>query len=285
MVVLSYSKMHGQSFEFNELVSFEYSLVPSVGETEARMFNLSFTTKKATEIGLIGLSLSYSNHQFSFFEVDNDLENSLEVFHIVEPRFFYSGSIKNNWSLNISMSPILSSSLINDITNEDLIYNGKITISKDWYNNKNFNSFTLGIGRGQILGEPQFFPIISFNKEIGERLSYSLGFPKSGLWYLVNERNLIHLRGMLSGIYANTSATTIFNGDQIQHTKLKFSGLDIGLEHIYRLQPNISATTRIGFLSNNSLELLDSNQNLVYNFEPNGSAYLTMGIKYNLNKK
>lgn len=285
MVVLSYSKIHSQSYEFNKLTSFEYSLVPSIGDADAKMFNLSFTVEKATEIGLIGLSMTYSNYQFSFFHFPRNLENSLDIFHIIEPRFFYNGNFENNWSFNISMSPILSSNFINEITNEDLIYNGRITVSKEWYTNENFNSFTLGLGRGQVFGEPQFFPIISFKKEIGEKFNYSLGFPESGIRYAANERNLIHLRGTLSGIYTNNSTTIIYNGDQMEHTKFKFNGLDIGIEYIYRLQPNISTITRIGFLTNNSLELQDSNQNVVYNFQPNESAYFTMGIMYNVNKK
>ncbi|MEM7486056.1 MAG: DUF6268 family outer membrane beta-barrel protein, partial [Bacteroidota bacterium] len=133
------------------------------------------------------------------------------------------------------------------------------------------------------LGQPQFLPIINYNLLIEDKWNISLGFPETRLERKINERNIISTNASASGSYSNVSSSILFNGiDSLTNTKLVFNDFDFGLEYLYRIQPNFTASMKSGYSLVENFSIQDKEDEIRYNFEPNGSIYFSMGLKYNL---
>lgn len=287
MIPFIYIPSWSQIQEPLELGRFEYSILPDLGDTDLRRYSLNVTGGKQIKSGSIGLGLAYSLNDFTFFNASRTFDKSLygEI-HTISTNIFYKHNVNSSWSLNISVAPTLSSNFKNGLNNEDFVFNTSVTASKRWETDSGFSVLSFGILYGTILGEPQFLPAVSFRKIVNEKWGYHLGIPLTGVHYTIDERHSFLARASFSGLYGNNSENTTFMGiGDFTNTKLSYRGVDLGLEHNYRIQPNLTTVIRIGYVLADRLEVLDEDNNLLYDFEPNNSVYLTMGLKFNLNKK
>ncbi|MGB5817948.1 MAG: DUF6268 family outer membrane beta-barrel protein [Saonia sp.] len=286
MLSLIYVPTWCQMPDPGELGRFEYSMVPSLGDTDLRQYGMHLTGGKKLKSGMVGLGLSYTKHEFSFFNTFQTFDESLyENIHTVRASFFYRRILNDSWSMNIGATPTLSGNFKNNVSSDDLVFNVRAMVSKKWKSETGFSVLSFGIGYGTFFGEPQILPAFSFRKIVNRTWSYFLGIPTTGVNYNFNERHSIRARGAFSGLYANNSATTPFEGiGNLTNTKIRYNGADLGLEHHYRIQPNFTTVIRMGYLLGNRLEILDEANDLLYDFEPNGSAYVSIGLKFNINK-
>ncbi len=270
-----------------EIGSFEYSVIPEVGDTQIETYktNLNFGTKIGNSMLLFGLS--YSFYDF-FYKKDSLIDFDLspyEKIHIVQLRFLYRYKISDSWFGNIMFSPSLSSNFKGTISKNDLIINTIATVSKKWGDDVNFSILTFGAGFGTPFGEPQVFPAISFRKKINKNWIYSLGIPETAVNYIHKERHTFSAKANFNGVFANSSSPTTLPDTSMQtNTKLQYNSLNTGFQYNYRIQPNWTTTINIGYSPWNRLRVLDSNNDELFDIGASSSFYISMGLKFNLNK-
>ncbi len=270
-----------------EIGGFEYSVVPDIGDTQIEKYatNLNFGTKLGT--GMVGLGVSYTLYDF-FYKKDSFVDFNLapyERIHNIRLRIFYRYMINESWSGNILFSPIISSNLTGSLSNEDLIINSILSVSKKWGNEENLSVLTFGLGFGTPFGEPQFFPAISFRKKINSSWSYILGIPETSINYTYRERHVFSGKATFEGLFGNVSSSIALPDSSLQtNTKLQYNSLNTGFQYNYRIQPNWTTTISLGYAPWNQLKILDNNNNELYDIGSDSSFYISMGLKFNLNK-
>ena len=287
MISLSYNTGYGQFSDNTERSRFEYTLVPSLGNTELRHYSLSITGELPVKSSTLKLGISYNDYEFSYYGRGTDFdESSYERIHTLGTSFFYRYYFSSEWSIDISVVPTISSNFKNGISGEDVVLNGISVISRRKNTKKGFSKLAIGLGHGTLIGEPRLYPVVSFEHKVNNSWRYFIGFPDTGVDLSFNERHKLLFRAYVSGLYANNSQMVSFgNSMSLRDTKLRHSVLDLGVQHTFRLQPNLTTVLKAGYLPMNRLEILDNGNNLIYDFEPDGSAYITMGLIFNLKIK
>lgn len=287
MVPFTYNMSWGQGPAPGEIAKLEYRLVPSLGNTELRTsaFNLGGGVK--VKSGFLGMRFGYTHHNFSFFDLPGNFgSQEYEEIHVLRAQFAYRHKMGKGWWANASVAPGLSSNFGEGISDEDFQVNGLVGLSKRWKGKKGPGTFSFGLAFGTAFGKPQFFPTLSLEQKLGEAWGYVLGIPVSGLTYRPNERHSLKVRATFFGIYANISSTVPFNDlGNLKHTKLQANGLDLGVEHNFRIQPNFTTVIRVGYWSANNFRILDVENTELFNFKTTGAAYISMGLRFNLNKR
>lgn len=271
--------------QFGEMGIWEYSMVPGIGDVDLEKHNASLFGAFTLHKGLLEAGLTYNNHNFNFYGTSTDFDTTVyESMHTLTAHIAYRRPLNTQWSINVAMAPMLSSNFNEVVSSEDFVMNAFLAFIRSWSHGNGASQLTMGIGYGTLFGSPRFFPIISFKNKVNERWSYSLGIPQTGISYAFTERHVLRARVTPIGLYANSSEPIFLNGiGYVQNPKLRFNGRDFGLEHNYRLQPRLTTVLRVGYTNVDNLDVLDDNNGILYDFEPDGSPYITMGIQYNLN--
>ncbi len=270
-----------------EIAGFEYTTIPNVGDTGIEKYTLNLNLgKRFKKRGTVGVGVSYTYYDFMFNNASLDFDAlSYENIHTIKSRFFFKYFINTTWSANVMFAPMLSSNFEGSLSHEDVIISSAVTLSKSWSNEKASSLFTFGIGFGTALGAPQLIPIVSFKKKVNETWSYSLGVPRTEINYHFDSRHTLSTTASFNGLFGNISSTVDFQDlGSFVDTKLQYNSLDTSLDYRYRIQPNWTTIIKIGYSPWNQLKILDNENNEIYDFEPNSSLFIAMGLKFNLNK-
>ncbi|WP_425235618.1 DUF6268 family outer membrane beta-barrel protein [Ulvibacterium sp.] len=264
---------------------FEYGLIPSLGDTNLEKYVFSLNAIKNLNSGKLQLGLDYLAHTFSFYNSSAAIgTDSYDKTHTIQPEIGYYQNLGSNWAISVSLDPTLSSNFKNGPSSEDFIFNWSASFSKKWENGDFPLSLALGLGRGTFFGEPTLFPLLSLEGKIADKWKYILGFPYTEVTYIINEKHSLSSKAIMSGIYANNSETVSVNGlENLEHTKLAYSGIDLGLEYNYYMSSGFITIVRAGFSMANSLEIMDSEDNPILDLGADSSPYIVMGLKYSLN--
>ncbi|AWX44375.1 hypothetical protein HME9304_01375 [Flagellimonas maritima] len=275
----------GQESKLQLVGDFEYSLVSDISDTDLRTYSIGLKGTKKNRSNKFGIGLQYDDYQFQYFGRSTGFEESnFQKFHTVQTMFFYKRSFFESWSVAAHISPTLSSNFVDVIDGEDFIPNADITISKTWKDENALLCFAIGAEYGTLFGIPRWYPTFSFNYNRNNNWTLMLGFPETRIRYSFNERHSLGARARPFGLYANNSDTVIYPGlGALANTKLRFNGNDFGLEHNYDMGTGFTTVVRAGFQQTSDLEVLDNGNRLIHDFEPDGTAYITMGLKYKLN--
>ncbi len=264
---------------------FEYGLIPSLGDVNLERYLFSLNALKKMNSGKLEFGLDYSALTFSFYDYNTSLStDSYENTHTFQTKIGYHQDLGKKWVMSISLSPMLSSNFKNGPNSEDFIFNWSTSFSKEWGNGGFPISLTVGLGRGVLFGEPGLFPILSLRGKMAPEWDYLIGFPYSAVSYKINGKQSLSTKAVVSGTYANNSETVIINGlEHLGNTKLAYSEIDLGLEYNYRMSSGFTTVVRAGFSTANSLEVLDNNDNPLFDFKVDPSPYIIMGLTYSLN--
>ncbi len=270
-----------------EIGGFEYSIIPDLGDTSVEKYTLNLNLgKRFKKRGTFGVGVSYNYYDFMFNNASLDFDaHSYENIHTIRARFFFKYFINTTWSANVMFAPIVSSNFEGGLSHEDVIISSAVTLSKSWSNEKTSSLFTFGIGYGIALGEPQLIPIVSFRKKVNETWSYFLGIPRTKLNYHFDQRHTLSTEASLNGLFSNISSSINFQElGSFTDTKLQYNSLDTSLNYVYQIQPNWTTVVKIGYSPWNQLKILDNENNEIYDFEPDSSLFISIGLKFNLNK-
>ncbi|OED40303.1 hypothetical protein AB832_03650 [Flavobacteriaceae bacterium (ex Bugula neritina AB1)] len=270
-----------------ELIGFEYSVTPDIGEISIEKYQISTNLGKKTSKGMIGFGISYTFHNYNYNNANINLDPwTYKTIHSIKSTISYRHYFNKSWMGNLVFSPVLSSNFESEISHEDIFLNAYFTISKRWKKKNEYSIFTMGIGYGTLLGKQQFIPIINYENVINKQWSYKLGFPKTRLQYLVNNRNKLSATLEFDGLFANNSSTVAFPETKyLTDTKIQYNNLNLGIYNEYKIQPNWVTTFHLGYTLWNQLKILDQDFNEIHNFETNGSVFINMGLKFNLKNK
>ncbi len=269
-----------------EIAGFEYTTIPDVGGASVEKYSMNLNLgKKFKNRGVLGLGVSYDYHDFIFNNASLSFDaRPYESMHRITADFSFKYNINTTWSTDVIFAPSLSSNFEESLSNEDIVINSSLTLSKSWGEEKS-SLFTFGIGYGTLLGKPQLIPLVSFQKKVNSKWNYIVGIPKTEINYHFNSRHKIAVLAGLRGFFGNISSTVNFPGiGPFTNTKLQYNSLDTGINYTYRIQPNWTTIIKVGYSPWNQLEILDSENNEIYDFEPDSSLFISMGLKFNLNK-
>ncbi|MBQ4819429.1 DUF6268 family outer membrane beta-barrel protein [Aquimarina sp. MMG016] len=270
----------------NEIAGIEYTTIPGIGETSVQKYQVNAGYRTKLPNGMLSYGLSYTYHEFMYATSTVPFDPySYENLHVISTNLFYQHTITNSWYINLMMSPTIQSNLEDGISNEDIIINAMITGSKKWGNANNFSILNFGAGYGTQFGRPRIIPVISFRYKIN-KWNYFIGFPESGITYQPNIRHKVSANAFFNGVFGNISSQVTFPDIGTHtNTKLQYNTLDIGVAYKYRIQPNWTTVIRAGYSPWNELKILDQNNNDIYDFEADSSIFISMGLKFNLNKR
>ncbi|WP_299117426.1 DUF6268 family outer membrane beta-barrel protein [uncultured Winogradskyella sp.] len=270
-----------------EVGRFEYSILPSLGNTQVEKTALSIGAVKKLGKSLLTFRLGYTKYDIYFKDVL--LTNTLDTFeniHNVRFSLIYRKPLKNNWSINALISPMLSSTLDGNLSTDDFFYNTFLSTSKIWVKDSLKSSLTLGAGFGTLFGRPIFFPILSYNKQINSNTRYSIGLPMTGFFHDFNKKNAINFTLSPEGFFANNS-TSILNAqnEKIRNSRIQLNGLKLTLGYQLKFDEHWITHFKLGYIPVSNMEIIDLEDKTLYDINTNETIFLNIAVSFNLNKK
>ncbi|UJH69144.1 DUF6268 family outer membrane beta-barrel protein [Allomuricauda sp. SCSIO 65647] len=279
------SEVLSQNVESGNTLGFDYRTMPSFGNHQwnAMHFRANYIIELGSKTD-IALSTMYRSDDFTYFGLSDIDESAFEDLHSVDLQIGWQQKLKKNWTLNVSFMPRAASNFSASMSNEDFFFMYGANLTKQWKGQKGEYSITMGLEQNTLLGKPRLLPTVSMKFDGYDTWGYTIGFPSSSVNARVGERHLFLASAVLEGLYFNNSSEGMpMVYDQVYNSsKLAFTGLDIGLSHKYRLQPNITTHARVGFSLSNTWQLQDGDTNVLYDFNADETIYFTMGLTYNL---
>ena len=283
--------MYGQNMFITtgaeDLVALDYNIYTSLNDVqfEKKSITVDFTSllKKPT----FGFGVHYTNTSSDFEDYDMyNHFNSFEELHSLEIYAKYKKALANNWDLDITLAPYLSSTFNEKITSEDFVFSYAANFIKTWHKDNGLESYLkLGAGYGSLFGKPNFYPLISYSNNVNEKFRYEIGFPITGAYYAVNEQSIISLTGKPESIYANNASGFSMENDAVfYNSKYEFTALNVALGYNFQFDSNWSTYFNVGYLTASELSIT-KNDNVIYDFDSDDSLSLNIGISLNINNK
>ena len=226
--------------------------------------------------------IEYLNTRFAYFEVPGELNlEEYERLHLVNLKWEGVKMLSNQWDLLFQFNPQLSSNFSSGLSFDDSILGFKIGMVKNWKE----SSFSIGVARNTLFGEPTITPFLSYTKKINEQFHYQLGFPQTLMGFAFDQRHKLTASALLQGnSYHITGSDSFPELGAISRTRLNFTAYNLSLTHTYRIQPHITTVTQLGMLVGNTLEVENTGGDSLYQFNTNQSLYFSMGLQYKLNR-
>lgn len=193
-------------------------------------------------------------------------------------------TLKNNWTLNLAVTPQIRSNLISSVNSSDFLINGHINAKKQFMNN---TTLVFSARYGTLLGRPKPYLEFAYTFKINNKINLSLGFPKTYLEYNVNKNNSFTLQTDYEGYYTKVSTNSysrVLEGEILKYKSLYFSRINTAVVYNYKLSDNSIIDFSIGKSFENQLEIKESNNQLTKE-QFNNRFTVAIGFKYNLNFK
>lgn len=279
MVVLGILQMHGQVMEGGDNFTFQYTTAPSIGKHQLDTYQYAGHVHSNVLSLKSRFTIDYSNNRFQFFDLGQNFDyKTIDDLHRIQLSWAGTKPIFGSWSLFFQSTPQLASNFNEPLSNDDLVFEYAFGLKKEWKT----SSLIAGIMRSTVFGEPTIVPLFSYRKQLGNRTTFQIGFPKTFLKTEISDRHGLCMGIAADGYYYNIS------GDigllHTEATKMEFSRLDYFLKHTYSIQPGISTIVQLGFYGENDLQITNENSETLYNFQTNESVYFSMGLEINLNR-
>lgn len=263
---------------------FEYLTSPSIGQHQLDSYDIYASAQMYLGRMPLTLSANYSRKRMTYFDVQEiqNIEN-FETPQMFQTEVGLCRPITEKLSINASLAPMLASNFEQGLSSEDLIWNYGLYLNFKWGQNNHKSNLKLGVARGTVLGEPSFYPTVSYSTSYNDLWGFTIGFPQASIFYSVSERHRVAIYLDNNGFYSNNSDSSTLSGPlSTINSKLVFSTTDFSIEHQFQLQPRLMAFSKIGLSKVHDLHVEDTVGSMLYDFNPNESIFFTMGLKYNL---
>lgn len=262
----------------------DYSVWTEMENTTISNLTLGFRQGILKNSEKLVVSLDYLKRDFDFFDREGLFPlNELEQSHQLQLDLAYRYDMGGSLSGILSFRPTIASTWTSSLSNEDFLWNFYAAISKTWSDGHSGRQ-QLGIGvlYDTLFGSPSVLPWVHYETRVFRRILLSLGFPYNSIGLQVNKRNQLILEHEFSGTYTNISSALQIEGlvDQL-NTKLVQFGSQLALGYHFRLQPNFTTSTRIGYQFVDAFEIQDGADDQLYDFGQGSSLFFSMGIMYN----
>lgn len=266
------------------LFSFEYTMAPE-GEEEVEFYrtnvnaNIPIKLKKGMLMNSVGFDYFQLNHNGVNFST-----TAFNEIYGINYRLTYLRPITKSWMLQVSGGASIVSNLASSIQSDDFLFNAVLSVKKMGGSPEKPYQLTIGVGYLPLFGEPRILPIINYTKKLNEKYTISLGFPQTFVAYTMSEKSTFKLASWFNGFYANLSEDVVIPGTRKAEKSL-FISAGLGLEYNYKLDKNWGIFVKGGYSFVNEYELLDADNNTLYDFEAAAKPYFSTGIQFNLHTK
>ena len=268
----------------NNLFATEINYVPGSSSTvgfqnSVVAFKYPVTLKKGTLIN----SLEYSN-----YKMDYNATEKLDVtafgivdFNSIAYSLEYRNEILNGWNYAITASPTIASNFESSISLDDVSLEGSVVFSKMFAKNK----LKLGVVRNSSFGFETPIPVIAVEGAVKDKVTYSVGFPITEVSYKVNDTNHFSMYAKPTGFYATIGNSVFVNVDD-EVKKAQFQSIVSGIKFSHSVDENWKIEVDAGYQLKSEYELLDKNENSVYEFKTKNNFSAGVSLKFNvLNNK
>ena len=282
ITLLVFIQVNGQLKEYGNEIGFQYGVAPSLGKHQLETYHYTFRNRSKIWNVASFFEIEYLNTRFAYFEVPGELNlEEYERLHLVNLKLEGVKAISRQWDVLFQFNPQLSSNFSSGLSFDDSILGFKIGMVKNWKE----SSFSIGIARNTLFGEPTITPFLSYAKKINEQFHFQLGFPKTLMGFAFDQRHKLTASALLQGNSYNITGSDSFPElGAISRTRLNFTAYNLSLTHAYRIQPHIITVTQLGLLVGNTLEVENTDGDSLYRFNTNQSLYFSMGLQYKLNR-
>ena len=267
-----------------EIAMMNYGLWSDMENTTISDLNFHLVQNVLKRSEKLRVSLDYLRRDFDFFNRSEIFPlDEIERIHVLQLNLDFHQNLGSSYQIDASLSPTISSSWTNALTSEDFLWNFSGFISKKWMNAKNAShSLYVGVLYDVLLGSPRYIPSLQYQTTVLKRTRLDIGFPKNSVAFQFNERNQVMLEYTFSGMYAHVSNSLQIDGvGDIVNAKFVQNGSELTLGYDFRIQPNFTTSSKLGYQFINEYEIQDSFGNQLYDFGRGFSPYFSMGIKYN----
>ncbi|SFU61503.1 hypothetical protein SAMN05216480_1107 [Pustulibacterium marinum] len=260
---------------------FSGSNVANINKTKAvANFPLLRTNNTSLSIG--------GNYQLTNFEyVNKDVPfttSEIENFNTFSGSLQFAQRIAGKWSFVAQGEAQISSNFENDLGSNDYFYNGSLVFRR--IDTANQSTWTIGAVYNHQYGLNTPIPVISYAKQVNEKLGYKIGIPETNIHYILGTKHTFSAFAKLDGFMGS------FNDDmQVKVSNyeapgiLKQTSVVSGLGYQFRFWKNFSAYVNAGFSVYNNMTIEDYDGNEIYDFDYKNGFYGNIGIQYHfLNK-
>ncbi|MDO5969420.1 DUF6268 family outer membrane beta-barrel protein [Flavivirga aquimarina] len=285
MVAFIISIVNKSAGQLNEdIFSFNYSLAP-IGNDDIDFSKVDFGISIPVKLkeGLLINSFKADFYSLNYGTSYSFSTTDISKFNGLNYGLKYIYPLSNTWKLNAQVIAALVSNSLSHISYNDLFVGGDVSVTKLLSTNDTSESLTLGVNYTTITGEPRFLPTINYAKQVNDKLSYGIGFPKTYVVYKLSELGTLKSLLSLDGFYSNLSTPISVNLTD-QASKASFSSTSLALEYDYEMDDNWGILLRGGYSFTNKYTLLDSGDNKIFDFNTVSKPIFSAGIKFNIKK-
>jgi len=260
-------------------VSIDYTLAPlsedgiDFSKASAK-FSTPIKLKKGILVNSFGVDYFKLSYDDSFGIDTSDLENIYQFSYTI--RYVYP--LANRWALTGQIGTSLSSNLT---SSKDLNFRGGINALKRGVSLGKPSMLMFGLNYSTIIGKPRVLPTISYIKQLSEKFSFGIGFPHTYVKYNFNQKHSLKSLIWMNGFYANLGSPVAVNTGNYAE-KASYRAISLGAEYNYSISYPLTLILKAGYSLNNSYELLDSENNTVYDFNSSSEPYFSVGLKFKL---
>lgn len=276
------NKSVGQSND--DTFSFDYTLAPSTNDGidfSKTDFKMSIPVK--LKKGLLVNTLSADFYQFNYTNDYSFSTADLSTINDIGYGLKYTHSLSDTWEFNTQAQVSIVSNLATKISHNDVLFSGEASITKI-INKDTPETLTVGLNYSTITGRPRMLPTINYIKQVSEKFSYGIGFPKTFAEYKITHLSTLKSSLSVDGFYSNLS-TPIFVDDTDNASKASFSSTSLALEYHYKMDAYWGILFKGGYALSNTYKLIDSEDNTIFNFNTKPEPFFSAGIRFNLKTK
>lgn len=281
LIISGINKSVGQSNE--TIFSFDYSLAP-IGSDEIDFYKADFKASIPIKLkkGLLINNFGVDFHELNYGKDYSFSTTNLSKFNDLSYGLKYIYPFADTWKINTLAEASLVSNSTSNIKGDDLFFGGEISVTKQFGADDISGTLTFGASYNTITGKPRFLPTIIYSKQVSNKLSYGIGFPKTYIEYKIND--LSTLTSMLStdGVYSNLSTPILVS--TIRANKASFTTTSLTIEYHYKMDDNWAILFKGGYLLSNKYTLLNSENNKVFDFNTTPKPIFSAGLKFNIKK-
>ncbi|MDC6365272.1 MULTISPECIES: DUF6268 family outer membrane beta-barrel protein [Flavobacteriaceae] len=272
--------------QFSDEIKFEQDLLSgsNVANINKTKVGVGFPLFKTETYSLsIGGDCQATNINY----VDADVPFTTEE---IENFQTFSGSLKfahklgDKWGLILKGETQLSSNFDNDMSGDDIFYNGSLIFRRT--NEENNTVWKIGAVYDHQYGLDIPIPWISYSKQVNEQFGYQIGMPEMYATYNLGKSHQFNAFAKLDGFMGSFNdemeiKVSDFEDVGILRQTSVVSGLGYRLNFLENLSLNVDA----GFSLYNNMTVEDYDGSEIYDFDYKNGFYGTIGIRYRFSNK
>lgn len=277
--------------QLSDLARIEYVGLPESSNGGASfnryraLINYPIKLKKEGSYFVVGLDYRYIS-----FNVDETLLNfeseELSEFKQLSLSLGYTYKINKDWRFGAQIQPGYSTNLeVSDITFNDATFSGSAIFlkdkRKDIEDGKKPYRLILGLRVSGNGGFP-ILPFISYFKKFAPKWSYNLGVPKTQLQYHLNEKNRLKLVARIDGFRSRLQNDIIVQPNGANAEIIRQRLIVSGLRYEYKFTKHLEFYFNGSYILDNSIELRNTSNNSVFDFQEDNSFYIKTGIRFKI---